>query len=418
MPQGVDAICVGIADRAAGGGQFGRAYRLAGKQAQLPQTLRIEPGSAETAYAWVRADRGGVPVARAARTVDFGSDVTLALDRCAPGSAGAPAVVGAAVGPAAARLAASRGPGGDVVVAVGAESAVIDARDGVPISTPAPSPPPGTIVAVIAVDLDGDCDDDVIVASDAASPVVWRRTGTTFEEAGALDFGVVVAIAAADVDRDGDLDLVTATATELVLWRNDGSGTFTRDPSAINGGGRARSVRALALGDLDGDGSPDLIVGQRGDPMLAFLGDRDGAGTFVFADGVIAPISLDVARLELADADGDFDPDLAIAVAGGGPMRLFVNRDGRLEDQSFVRLPQPAPRARAIAIAGWDAGCEPDAVIAGDGGAPTLRGEPGGALAADGAAPPASDVVMVDLDDDGDLDAVLATPEGVVWLAR
>jgi len=30
----------------------------------------------------------------------------------------------------------------------------------------------------------------------------------------------------------------------------------------------------------------------------------------------------------------------------------------------------------------------------------------------------ANDVVMIDLDEDGDLDAVIATPEGVRWLAR
>jgi hypothetical protein len=32
--------------------------------------------------------------------------------------------------------------------------------------------------------------------------------------------------------------------------------------------------------------------------------------------------------------------------------------------------------------------------------------------------PPATDAVLVDVDDDGDLDAILATPQGVVWLAR
>ncbi|MBA2542487.1 MAG: hypothetical protein H0V17_22790, partial [Deltaproteobacteria bacterium] len=91
--------------------------------------------------------------------------------------------------------------------------------------------------------------------------------------------------------------------------------------------------------------------------------------------------------------------------------------EGLLEDQTFVRFPDSVPTARAIAIGGWDPGCEPDVVIAGD-ATETRRGVPGGALELDGAGPPGSDVVMLDLDDDGDLDAVIATPEGARWLAR
>jgi hypothetical protein len=131
----------------------------------------------------------------------------------------------------------------------------------------------------------------------------------------------------------------------------------------------------------------------------------------------VPAVALAVESLAFGDADGDYDPDLAVAVKGAA-MRLYIDRDGHLEDQSFVRLPQPAPVAHAVAFGGWDDGCEPDAVIAADAGAATLRGQPTGVFAAAEPAPPASDVVMVDLDDDGDLDALLATDQGVVWLAR
>jgi len=57
-------------------------------------------------------------------------------------------------------------------------------------------------------------------------------------------------------------------------------------------------------------------------------------------------------------------------------------------------------------------------VIAADAGAPTLAGKPEGMFAAADVAPPATDVLMVDIDDDGDLDAILATDQGVTWLAR
>jgi hypothetical protein len=223
----------------------------------------------------------------------------------------------------------------------------------------------------------------------------------------------VSAIAAADVDQDGDTDVVTGGGNRLELFRNDGSGQLASSPG-LSAGSRATAISALALGDLDGDGNPDLVVGQAGPPLVAWLG---GLASFTPADGVLPAVPLDVKRMTLGDADGDFDPDLAVVVDAAA-IRLYIDRDGRLEDQSFIRLPQPAPTANAFSFGGWDAGCEPDAVIASDAAAPTLRGIPGGAFEADTSAPAAHDVVMTDLDDDGDLDAVLATAEGVQWLAR
>ena len=45
-------------------------------------------------------------------------------------------------------------------------------------------------------------------------------------------------------------------------------------------------------------------------------------------------------------------------------------------------------------------------------------GDWSGVFAAETVAPDSTDVVMVDIDDDGDLDALFATATGVVWLAR
>ncbi len=414
VPAAIDAICVGIADTSMSGGHFGRAYRLEGELGRLPQTLRVESGEAESAHAWVRGDRGGVPATLASASVDFGGDVTLSLPRCVVGPAAEPQVRGVA-GPPNARLAASQGQGGTLVIAVAAGIAVaLDARGSSLTAVDLPAPPPGNPVVVIAVDVDGDCDDDLVIATDGAAPVVWERSGNELFEAGPIGASAVAAIVAVDIERDGDFDLVVGAGSSLQAYLNDGAGSFTVMPTAISGEGRVSMISALATGDLDGDGYGDLVVGQAGPPLAAWLGK---GGRFDASDGVIAAIPLDVTRLTLADADGDFDPDLAISIRNA-PMRLLVDRDGRLEDQTFVRLPQPAPIARAVAFGGWDAGCEPDAVIAADAGAATLRGEPAGTFGVDAMAPAASDVLMADIDDDGDLDALLAGPEGVQWLAR
>ena len=420
IPHGLDAVCVGVADSSRGGGHFGRWYRLEGKLGTLPQTLRIDPGSASSALAWVRGDRGGVPVALGAQHVDFNSDVTIALDQCVRGPAPPPLPVGDPVGPVSARLAASEGQGGTLVVAIGgADAEVLDARGGALVVTNAMLPvlPAGTPLAIAAADLDGDCDDDLVIATNGAPPEIWLRDRDTFTDGGPLGTASVSAVAAADVDLDGHVDLVTGSGGTLSLWRNDGGANFTADTGALSGGGLVSSVSALALGDLDGDGNPDLVVGQANGPLAAWVGSSGGA--FSPAGGAIASPPLSVERLVLADADGDLDPDLAVAVSGA-PMHLYIDRVGLLEDQVAVRAPPPSPPTiHAIAFGGWDDGCEPDAVLAGDGGPAPWRGQPGGTFTSDTTmAPPATDVVMVDIDDDGDLDAVLATAQGEVWLAR
>lgn len=415
VPTAIDALCVGIADVDASGGQFGSPYRLEGDLASLPQTLRVEPGSAGEAWAWVRGDRGGVPVATAAARVDFGDDVTLSLDRCVRGAGGAPSVIGDPAGPPTARLAASQGQGGTLVIAAGSSASILDARSGSLVAVDAPAPN-GVVLDVIAADLDRDCDDDIVLVIEGAAPLVWMRDGATFVEGGRIGTMAMTSVDAADVDRDGDVDLVTGGGGTLVLWRNDGAAGFTQDDIALSSSGRATDIRAIALGDLDGDGSTDLVVGQRSQPLVAWLGEPDGTGTFRPSDAVVPPVPLDVASLALADVDADFDPDLAVALRSG-PMRLYIDRDGRLEDQTFVRMPQPTPSAVAIAIGGWDNGCEPDAILA-SATSTFLRGTPTGELTADADAPPATDAIYADIDDDGDLDALLSTPEGVVWLAR
>lgn len=410
IPSALDSICLGVADNAHGGGQFGQSYPLA----TLPQSLRVEAGRANNALAWVRGDRGGVPAAFASTHIDFAHDVTLSLPTCVVGPAAGPKVMGDPIGPATAKLAASEGLGGTLVVAIGAAGAsIIDARSGSLVATTAPAPPAGTPVAIIAADLDGDCDDDLVIVTDGAPPTIWLRDGDAFSDGGTVGTSIVTAVAAGDLDRDGHTDLVLGYANKLEVWLNNGAGVFTNAP-LITVAGRVSAVSALAFGDVDGDGYPDLVVGQDGAPLAAWLGD---GGTLVPATSIVPPITLAVEGLAFVDTDGDFDPDLAVAVRGAA-MRLYIDRDGHLEDQSFVRLPQPAPIAHAVAIGGWDDGCAPDAVIAADAGAPTLAGQPGGMFAAAEAAPPATDVIMVDIDDDGDLDAILATDQGVTWLAR
>jgi hypothetical protein len=409
VPGELDALCVGVADHALDGGSFGRTYRLEGRLDRLPQTLAVEAGGASSALAWARGYRGGVVVAGDVANLDFDDDVTLRLDRCPRAHAGEIVEVAATAMPAS-KLVTSTGQGGTLALALTAGGvAVIDDAGQALGETPLDGV---TGDAMLAFDADGDCDDDLALPA-ASGTTLWLREGRDFVAGPGLPGAAVMV--ALDVDRDGDQDLVGGAGAALTLYENDGAGGFAPNPGGIAGGAFS-DVRALAAGDVDGDGNADLIVGQNGAPPVALVGDASGTGVLSAASGVFPPVALDVRGLAPADVDGDLDLDLVVALESAA-VRIYINRDGRLEDQSFVRLPQPAPAVVAAVAGDWDGDCVPDLILAGTSSS-TLRGGADGTFASERSLVEASAAALADLDDDGDLDLLLAGPGGVRWYRR
>lgn len=121
-------------------------------------------------------------------------------------------------------------------------------------------------------------------------------------------------VAIGDLNGDGKPDLAVANqnAFSVSVLLGDGAGSFgpaTEFP--IEG---PFSPSSLKIADLNGDGKPDLIVGDSsfGGSIAVLLGD--GTGSFgsatLFASGVNNVESLDV-----ADLNGDGHSDLAVGSA-------------------------------------------------------------------------------------------------------
>jgi hypothetical protein len=133
-----------------------------------------------------------------------------------------------------------------------------------------------------------------------------------------------------DVDGDGDLDIVLVNYADffggnnspqpLVIYANDGVGSFTNVSSTAVGNFMG-NVRQIAIGDVNGDGAPDLYAPSgTGGPHVLFM--NSGSGVFTDEASTRLPAAYPraaAARMGDVDSDGDLDIFVADGYATNGP---------------------------------------------------------------------------------------------------
>jgi hypothetical protein len=161
------------------------------------------------------------------------------------------------------------------------------------------------------VDIDGDGDGDLL----AAAPFTWlfRNEGGVLAAPVQLDglanygrneFGPMIA----DADEDGDLDLYGSAGISGVvsaaIYFNDGQGGFGPRSALMR---YRNSANAIALGDVDGNGRPDLLIKPEG--HLDWYLHANFPTDAVDCDGSQVADDCEIASGDTPDANSNGIPD-------------------------------------------------------------------------------------------------------------
>ena len=196
---------------------------------------------------------------------------------------------------------------------------------------------------IFAVDLNNDRRDDIIlkVKRDpyTATFVMMNNGDGSYgvpKPLGIDILGTAHGVGAADLNGDGKMDIVTTYGDGICALLGQGDGTLTRsnDNGTCANGPSTGAPQAVMVGDLNGDGKPDVVTASSSEHSVfgATLYLNNGKGGFFTGVGLeVASLSTDG---QLADLDNDGKLDLVLFTAGN-----LAQVYSGLGDGSFASTP-------------------------------------------------------------------------------
>ncbi|HNS97364.1 MAG TPA: FG-GAP-like repeat-containing protein [Polyangiaceae bacterium] len=241
---------------------------------------------------------------------------------------------------------------------------------------PAEDEEPIVFQQVLAGDFDADGLSDLLIVSTGKTPLrlLTHKDARSFQsQTIAVPEGSILGHAAvADIDGDGDTDVIVTLGGEAsgstgapnaLLLINDGKGKFA-DQSLARLVAPGLSSRGVAVGDVDGDGAPDLVFS--GDTTGHRLLLNDGKGYFRDAppDALPAGQAPGGKIPAMGDLNGDGALDILIPSSQANQVLINDGKGNFTDETAFVLGSQPG-KANVAVLVDLDRDTLLDVVLAG-----------------------------------------------------